>query len=288
MEKRQKRKFLLKYDDKLSFAVLLLEIFATFSHCSMFEFLEFFGKFSSDNDGILRSEIFLEITEGSEDPVDTFVDDDGIVLVLEGFKHGFATFFDRQESDKSEIVHMHPGSDESRQDGRCTGNRHDCDIFFDGTFDKDIGRIGDPRSPGIRDECHMFAFFEECDDFINLYIPRVRMERDERFGNLIVSEQNSRGTSVLTGDDIRFLKRTNRPESDIFEIPDGSGDDGEHEQLWIIKYFRDTQISEEKIDENDAGKSDGEGDVEDGVHDDGEEKSVEEGLYVRQESSSSL
>ena len=81
----------------------------------MLELFEFLGEFPSHNYLMVGSEVFLHVTKRSEDAVNGFVYHHGIILILEGFKEGFSTLFHWEEPEKPEVVHVHSGSDERRE-----------------------------------------------------------------------------------------------------------------------------------------------------------------------------
>lgn len=216
--------------------------------------------------------------------MDGFIDDYGIILVLEGFEEGFTTLFHWEESEKPEIMHMHSGSDERRENRGSSGNRDDGDMFFYCPFHEDIGWIGDSRSPRVRYEGDIFPFHEKGDDFLYFHISGMGMKRDERFRYLIVIQEDSGSPGVLAGDDIRLAKSSECAEGDILEVSDGSRDDGEHrddEELgFFIKYSGNPEVSSEEIDEYDSGESDGERYIENGMYDDGESESIKYCFYI--------
>ena len=203
-------------------------MFTNFSDSSPLEFFEFLGEFPSHDDPVIGSEVFFHVGKRPKDAVNGFVDDHRIVLILQRLKEGFSTLFHGEESEKSEIVHMHPGSDECRENRGSSRDGNDSDVFLDCPLYEDIGGIGDSRCSCIGYECDMFSFGEKREDFFHFHIPGMCMERDERFRYLVVIQENSGGSGVLTGDDIRFAESTERPEGDVLEIAYRSGDDGEH------------------------------------------------------------
>lgn len=198
-------------------------------HGSVLELLEFLGEFSSHDYLMVGSEVFLHITKRSEDAVNRFVYDHSIILVLEGFKEGFSTFFYRKEPEKPEVVHMHSRSDECGENRRSSGNRNYGDILFYRSLHEDIGRIRDSRSSGIGYESNILPFLKECYDFLYFNISGMGMKRDERFMNLIVIEEDSRSSSVLAGNYIRLTKSAKCSESNILEVSDRCRDDIKHE-----------------------------------------------------------
>lgn len=198
-----------------------------FPYASTLEFLEFLGELASHDDGVVWSEIFLHIRECAEDSVYGFIDYDGIVLILEGFKESFAPLFHWEESEKPEVVHVHPGANKCRKDGRSSGNGNDGNVLLYGPLYEDVGWIGDAGGTNIRYERDIFPFLKKRNNFIHFYISRMSVERDERFGYLIMIQKHLRSSGILAGDDVRFAEGTECPQSDILEISDGCGDYGE-------------------------------------------------------------
>lgn len=77
----------------------------------------------------------------------------------------------------------------------------------------------------------MLAALEELDDLLDFGESTMRMERHEASTilDIIVLQELPSHTSILAGDIVCFFEDTECPESDIFEITDGGGDDGEQE-----------------------------------------------------------
>lgn len=148
----------LKYYDKFAFTYIFLKVFSTFLYRSVLEFLKFFGEFACNDYLILGSEIFFHIPESSDDSMNRFIDYHGIIFVLKRFEEGFTTLFDGQETEKPEVVHMHPRSDQRRENGGCSGNRNDNNLFFYGSFYEDVGGVRYTGSSRIRDKCYMLPF----------------------------------------------------------------------------------------------------------------------------------
>ena len=132
---------------------------------------------------------------------------------------------------------MHSRANKSRKNSRCSRNRNNDDIFLDCSLYENIGRIGNPRCSSIGDECNIFSFLQKCDYFLYFHISRVCMKRNERFGNLIMMEKNSRSTRIFTSDDIRFTQSSKCSKSDIFEVSDGCGYDGKRHRRFLIGSF---------------------------------------------------
>lgn len=68
------------------------------------ELFEFFGKFSADDHGTIRTEYILEIHERSLNPVNRFIDNYRMFFVFEAFQQGFSSLLYWQKPEIGEVV----------------------------------------------------------------------------------------------------------------------------------------------------------------------------------------
>lgn len=97
----------------------------------------------------------------------------------------------------------------------------------DGESDEAMAGVGDKRHAGITDEGDSGALLHSEDEFGSASEFVVLLVADQGLVNLEMIEELQGVTGVFTSNLVSFLKNTERAESDVLEIADGSSDEVE-------------------------------------------------------------
>src|SRR6266403_266384 len=155
------------------------------------------------------------------DSLRSFVKDDGAVLDAQAFE-GAAAFAAarRQEADEQEFfVGQARGGKGSEQRGRA-GNRHHGNLVPQAERNEAVARVGHERRPRVAHQRDLCALLKRHDQFRRAGQLIVFVVADERFVNVVVSEELQRVARVLAGNFIDFLEDAQRAQRDVFEIAD--------------------------------------------------------------------
>ena len=187
-----------------------------------------FGQLAGDNERAIPKQL-LYIGQTIENAVRRLIRDYGCLFVPEFLKYSPPRCCLRgKKADESKLVRRQAGACERGKDHGGSGNRDDRESALDCACDQTVTGVGYKRSACVAHECNGLPAFEAFDKLRRSTCLIVLVVANQGFSDSIVAQQLL-GLSRILARDQRDLvsQNTKRPQCNVFEITDGSGDEVE-------------------------------------------------------------
>ena len=135
-----------------------------------------------------------------------------------------------QKPQKNKRIHRQSGAGRCGYQGR--GTRQNIHLYgiFPGEGHQLPAWVGNAGGAPVGNQRHCFSQPQPVHG-LGKGAVAVLVVAEKFFGHAVMVQQGERAAGVFAENGVGFLKRVKRPESDVFKVSYGGGDDIEHDGL---------------------------------------------------------